>query len=184
MLTQLTSRLASQLNDLTIQVVKEDWTLTSSPSSLAPSPSGSLFTPPPNHPAVLPNPHNPPPSAPAVLDTTTTAAAKTFDPPLVQGVQLPRPPVDTQTLGRAQEAPLPSLSSQGHGGGASEDLRYVHPHYHAATQQNAAIPQGQEGQFVGGGGGSGGSVGLNLEHKHHSTSRAHGSVASSNTQVI
>lgn len=31
MLTQLTSRLASQLNDLTIQVVKEDWTLTSSP---------------------------------------------------------------------------------------------------------------------------------------------------------
>lgn len=36
-LAQLTSRLASQLTDLTIQVVKEDWTLASSP--LAPSPT-------------------------------------------------------------------------------------------------------------------------------------------------
>ena len=33
MLTQLTSRLASQLNDLTIQVVKEDLTLPSMPLS-------------------------------------------------------------------------------------------------------------------------------------------------------
>lgn len=33
-LTQLTSRLASQLNDLTIQVVKEDWTLTSATSPI------------------------------------------------------------------------------------------------------------------------------------------------------
>ncbi len=33
MLTQLTSRLASQLNDLTIQVVKEDLTLPSVPLS-------------------------------------------------------------------------------------------------------------------------------------------------------
>lgn len=38
-LTQLTSRLASQLNDLTIQVVKEDWTLTSTTSPIAPSTS-------------------------------------------------------------------------------------------------------------------------------------------------
>ncbi len=35
-LTQLTTRLSSQLNDLTVQVVKEDWTLTSS-SSMTPS---------------------------------------------------------------------------------------------------------------------------------------------------
>lgn len=46
MLTQLTSRLASQLNDLTIQVVKEDWTLTSSPVS--PMPSPSMFPPAPS----------------------------------------------------------------------------------------------------------------------------------------
>lgn len=42
MLTQLTSRLASQLNDLTIQVVKEDWTLASSPLTSSPA---TMFPP-------------------------------------------------------------------------------------------------------------------------------------------
>lgn len=53
MLTQLTSRLASQLNDLTIQVVKEDWTLTSTPTTLPPSPSAVPAVPNPYLPASI-----------------------------------------------------------------------------------------------------------------------------------
>ena len=49
-LTQLTSRLASHLNDLTIQVVKEDWSLPSGPSTTSshinplPNPTGVGIT--------------------------------------------------------------------------------------------------------------------------------------------
>ena len=49
-LTQLTSRLASQLNDLTIQVVKEDWAMTSTPLATSPLPPLPPSSPTPGNP--------------------------------------------------------------------------------------------------------------------------------------
>lgn len=161
MLTQLTSRLASQLNDLTIQVVKEDWTLTS-PLATSP-PASSLFPPPLPPPAAtsggyrVPNPY-----LPATATTTTTTASSvvpTFD---LSAAQDPR----LQMLGAAQEADLTSSPS------AREDTDYPTPHpshSHSANRQHMMMAQGQEGQFVGRDSGAGEIADLNSnEHKHHS----------------
>lgn len=78
-LTQLTSRLASQLNDLTIQVVKDEWT----PPSGMLSPRGCQWWPTPHHlrtaespplPSSPPAPHS---SAAAVQAIARTSPAST-----------------------------------------------------------------------------------------------------------
>lgn len=143
-LTQLTSRLASQLNDLTIQVVKEDWTIT---SPLAMSPSSSLFLPPPS---TTPTSHNlaaNPSPAPAATATT----ADIFATPSQSRGQ----PLNVQILGGGVQGVSPPSQ------------------HHVAVP----MPQGQEGQFVGGL--------LNSEHKHHSIPHTHGYTAAiGDTQVI